>query len=95
MVVIPLLIYASMLKMLPKNLLTLWVLTAPITWLLMGMAGLIVVLLIGVNINPYKDMAIAFTGFITNLAILVSVLLNFRILTQPKASIPEPRPFLN
>jgi len=94
-VLIPFLIYASMIKMPPKNLLTLWILTAPTTWLLLGMVGLVVVLLTGVNINPYKDIAIAFTGFFANLAILFSVLQSFGILTRPKAPIPEPLPLQN
>ncbi len=95
MVLIPFLIYAAMNAMLPKNLMTMWAFTAPITWLVMGFAGLIVVMLTGFNINTYKDMAIAFTGFLINLAILFFVLRDFKILTRPKAPIPDPLPLQN
>lgn len=95
MILIPFLIYSSMNMMLPKNLLTIWAFTTPITWLVIGLGGLIVLLLTGFNTNTYKDMAIALSGFLINLAILVFVLRDFNILIRPKVPIPDTLPLEN
>jgi hypothetical protein len=73
MVLIPFLIYASINKMLPEKIIFLWGIVTPVVLFGMLIVDLLVLLIAKINVANYVQMVIAFSGFILNLAIIISV----------------------
>ncbi|TDA67285.1 MAG: DUF2029 domain-containing protein [Chloroflexi bacterium] len=92
LVLVPFLIYASSYKLLPEKIIFLWVVVTPVVMFGMMIFSLFVLFLAKTNINNYNGMVIAFSGFIFNLAILVSVIQFFYDRSKQKYSVPEGSP---
>ena len=81
MVIIPFLIYASIHKQLPDKPVFLWGIVTPIIRFGLLIIALLAFFFTKNNINDYEGVIIAFSGFLLNLAVLISVIksrINFR-----------------
>lgn len=76
MVMIPFLVYVSLHKLLPEKIIFLWVLITPVSWIVIILMGSFLRNSDTFSILEYQGMVIALSGFIGNLAILVSTVLN-------------------
>ncbi len=74
LVLIPFMAYAYLHKLLPKNLIFLWVIFTPIVIFGTQVVSLTVLLLTKINIYAYQGQVTAISGFILNLAILTSIM---------------------
>jgi hypothetical protein len=92
MILIPFLGYASFMNLLPGKTIFAWVTTTPVAWFMMGIAGLLALVLSGVNIAIYQGLLIAFTGFLMNLVILLATLRYMINHRTTEGLIPPERP---
>jgi len=75
MILIPILIFASVHKMLPEKIVFLWGTITPVFWFGTLIIGLFDYLLINIGVVEYSFMVIAISGFVINLLILFSTVI--------------------
>jgi hypothetical protein len=88
-VLFPLLIYCCLSQMLSKKVVLFWAIVTPVILMTMTIITLFVFLLIKININDFGGILYGFSGFFTNLVVLISVLQYFQIKNKTPG-IPSP-----
>jgi hypothetical protein len=74
LVIVLFLAYALFYKTLPEKIVYFWAIVTPVAWFIMAIVPFLISLFARIYINSYQGLTIALSGFIANLAILVSVL---------------------
>jgi len=88
-VLIPFLIYCSLSQMLTKKVVLFWAIVTPVILIAMTIIALFVFFLTKMKINDFGAMLLGFSGFFSNLAILISVLQYLRVKNKTP-EIPSP-----
>lgn len=73
-VVIPFIIYAALNKLIPEKIIFSWGVITPLTLMFLLMIEMLLIVTVKVNLTGYNGMVIAFSGFVLNLAVLISSL---------------------
>jgi hypothetical protein len=78
-VLIPFLIYCSLSQMLTEKVVLFWAIVTPVILVAMTIIATVVLFLTKMKINDFRPMVLGFSGFFSNLVVLISVLLYLRV----------------
>jgi hypothetical protein len=88
-VLIPFLIYCSLSQMLTEKVVLFWAIVTPVILIAVTIIELVVLFLTKMKINDFRPMLFGFSGFFSNLVILISVLQYLRVKNN-SPEIPSP-----